>query len=226
MGSSAFLVVTFILTIATNMAFIVVCMLLYLFGMAEALFFDCTGFWVVLFSLITIECMQAPDMPRRMMFIPVDIPSKYFPLILYGIFCLFSGPLLSYAIAMGVGYIYSQGYLDKLRPTSYYLEGLESSGGTLHYVSRSGGWILAGATGHDAWIALNSAPAGGQGATWGQQAGQQQGQPRSGAPAGMGGFGNWAAQDSSPQGQGAASGPSGSAVGPDHGKSSAVSTYI
>jgi hypothetical protein len=187
-GSSLYLAIILILTIVTNISFIVLCVLLYMFGLAQALFFECTGFWVVLFSLLTIESMQAPDMPRRMMFIPMDIPSKYFPLIMYGLFCLFSGPILSYAVALGVGYVYSQGYMERLRPTSYYLEGLESPGGMLHILSRSRGWILAGgAIGQDAWIALNSTAAGGQGASWAQQGqGQQPGQGQGGQSHGSG----------------------------------------
>ena len=96
------------------------------------------------------------------MFIPVDIPSKYFPLILYALFCLFSGLILSFALALVVGYLYSQGYIDKLKPSTYYLENLEAPGSMLHILSRSKGWILAGAAiGNDAWIAQNSAQAGG-----------------------------------------------------------------
>ena len=58
MGSAAFLACIGTLTVATNVIFAAVCVLLYLFGMVEALFFDCSGFWVVLFGLITIDCMQ------------------------------------------------------------------------------------------------------------------------------------------------------------------------
>ena len=79
-----------------------------------------------------------------MMFIPIDIPSKYFPLIMYALFSLFSGPSLSYAIALLIGYLYSQGQLERLRPTSYYLESIETEGGLFHSISRNSGWILAG----------------------------------------------------------------------------------
>lgn len=94
---------------------------------------------------------QNPHQPRRMMLVPVDIPSKFFPLIMYAMFCLFTGPKLDFAIAMFVGFIYSKGYLDRSKPSSYYLEGLEAASGMLHSVSRSKGWVLAGAAiGHDA----------------------------------------------------------------------------
>jgi hypothetical protein len=125
-----------------------------------------------------------------MMMVPVDIPSKYFPLIMYALFSLFTGPKLSFAIAIGVGFLSQNGYLDRLKPSSYYLGGLESSGGLLYSISRSRGWVLAGAAlGHDAWIPVNSAAAGG---------GMQQSSGAaigSGAPVGRGGFGTWSAQE-------------------------------
>ena len=154
MGSSAFLCLLSTITFVTNILFAIVCVSLYFTGMVEALFFDCSGFWVVLFGLITIECMQTPDQPRRMFLIPIDFPSKFFPLVLYGFFSLFSGFILSFAVAIAVGYLYSRGMLDKLKPSSHYLESMEVQGGSFHILSRSKGWILAGAAiGHDAWVA-------------------------------------------------------------------------
>jgi hypothetical protein len=87
------------------------------------------------------------------MFIPVDIPSKYFPLALFALFSLFSGPELDLLVAMLVGFLYSKGHLDRFKPTSYQLEQLEANGagpggflrGMLHSASRSKGWVLAGA---------------------------------------------------------------------------------
>jgi hypothetical protein len=125
-----------------------------------------------------------------MMMIPVDIPSKYFPLIMYGIFCLLDGPKLDFFIAMGVGFVYQKGYLDKTKCTSTYLDSLEAPTGMLHSISRSRGWILNGAAaGHEAWIAQNSGAAGG-GAAPASTGGGGGGN----APTGRGGFGNWAAQ--------------------------------
>lgn len=58
-GSSSFLFLMGTLTLVTNVAFVVVCLCLYyLAGVAEAIFYDCSGFWVILFGLITIECLQ------------------------------------------------------------------------------------------------------------------------------------------------------------------------
>lgn len=71
---------------------------------------------------------------------------------------LLSGQLLiHYALSILFGYLFTKGYLDKLRPSSYFLERLEQEGGIFHYGSRQPGWVLAGvALGHDAWIAVNA----------------------------------------------------------------------
>ena len=101
------------------------------------------------------------------MCIPMEIPAKYMPFALYLLFSLFSGPQLSYAVSILVGYLHFHGYMDRLKPSSYFYEELESSVGMLNSVSRSRGWVLAGsALGHDAWIPVNAADA-----SWGAGAG-------------------------------------------------------
>lgn len=155
MGSGYFLWLLMMINLVTNFLFNTVCITLAMFGTKEALYWNCSNFWLILFALITIECLQVPDVPRRLLCLPVDIPSKYMPLALYGIMCLFSGFTLSYFISMCLGYAYFKGYLDQLKPTSYYLESLEQQGGILHSISRSRGWVLAGGLGHDAFLAVN-----------------------------------------------------------------------
>ena len=89
--------------------------------------------------------------------IPIDIPNKFYPLVLYVLFVLLDGPRLDYLIAAIVGFLCEKGYFDKVKPSSFFLENLEAPTGVLNTVSRSKGWVPAGsATGHDAWIALNS----------------------------------------------------------------------
>lgn len=157
MSSALFLWLIGFITLATNVAFNACCLLLYAMGIPTAIFYGCSGFWVVLFGLITIECLLEPDAPRQLMFVPANIPSMYFPLVLYAFFSLFSGPQLDFFIAMIVGYCYAKGLLDRLRPSSMYLESLEATGGLLHGVSRNRGWVLSGgALGHDAWIPMNA----------------------------------------------------------------------
>ena len=143
LGSIGYLFLIGKIILLTNVIFVVICFTLYVFGMVEALFWNCAGFWTLIFGIITIDCMIAPDVPRRMMCIPMDIPSKYFPLALYAFFCFFSGPVLSFPISIGVGYIYSQGYLDQYKPTVIYMTQQEAPGGFFHNFTSQKGWIPA-----------------------------------------------------------------------------------
>jgi len=157
MGSSSYLYLMFTMSIVTNLLFNALCLLLIPVLLNSAsLQYSCQGFWIILFSLITIECMSSPDAPRRLLFIPIDIPSKYMPIAMYALFSLFDGPSLSFALAILVGYGSTLGYLDIVKPSSYYLEQLESNGGCLHSISRASGWVLAGTVGHESWIPLNA----------------------------------------------------------------------
>ena len=105
-----------------------------------------------------------------MMFIPVDIPSKYFPLAMYGLFCLFSGLQLSFAIAILVGYLQSKSHLDRFRPAYTVLEELEAADGSLHGTAQSKGWVPAGAgAGREEWIPVNTAEA-----TWANSSAPQE----------------------------------------------------
>lgn len=156
MGSSSYLYLMCAMSIATNLIFNAVCLLLMLVPNSGSLQYSCQGFWIILFSLITIDCMGSPDAPRRLLFIPIDIPSKYMPIAMYALFSLFDGPSLSFALAILVGYGSTLGYLDRVKPTSYYLEQLESNGGCLHSISRASGWVLASTVGHESWIPVNA----------------------------------------------------------------------
>ena len=156
LGSTCFLSLICTLSILTNLLFDVTSIILFYMGISSAIGFSCAGFWTVIFSLITIECMAQPELPRRMLFIPVDIPSKYFPLVLYAFFALFSGLELGFLVAIAVGYMHSKGFLDKFKPSSNYVDQLEISGGMLHYISRQRGWVLTGlAQGPEAWLPAN-----------------------------------------------------------------------
>lgn len=94
-------------------------------------------------------------MARRLLCLPFDIPSLYFPIVLYALFGLLSGYTVDSFFAMCIGYAYGKGYLDAIRPTSYYFENLESSG-VWFRLSRNPGWVLAASSlGHDAYVAVN-----------------------------------------------------------------------
>lgn len=58
MGSASYLSLLGTLSITTNLIFSAVCLLLYGLGTSSALYWKCNGFWTILFSLITIDCLQ------------------------------------------------------------------------------------------------------------------------------------------------------------------------
>jgi hypothetical protein len=118
--------------------------------------------FLITFKHFSAPFMQAPNQPRRMMLIPVDIPGRLYPILMYGIFCLYEGPKLSFALSICVGYLYQKGYLDCIKPSFCFLNNLESPTGMMHFLSRSKGWVLAGAAiGHDGRAAVSSS------VTWG-----------------------------------------------------------
>ena len=159
-GSTNFIVLLGMISILTNILFVAVCVLLDVTGYPGAILWPCMGFWDIIFGLITIECLALPDLPRQLMFIPVNIPSKYFPLVVYAFFAIFNGPSMDFALSMVVGAAYSKGYLDRLKLSAGYVDNMESGSGFLHSASRQRGWVLAGlAIGHEAWLPTNAATA-------------------------------------------------------------------
>lgn len=144
LGSASFLLMLCTLSMTTNVIFDFICLGLYILGVPAAVFWSCSGFWVILFSLIVIECMQMPDIPRRIFCFPVEVPSKYFPLVLYILFCFLSGPQLDFAVAMGVGYLYSKGYLNFTSPSVHTIQNMEHNG-IFSSLSRNSGWIHSSA---------------------------------------------------------------------------------
>ena len=93
-------------------------------------------------------------MPRRLLCLPIDIPSKYMPLAMLALIFLMSGFQLHYALSTLLGYGFAFGYLDRLKPSSYFFESLES--GVLSGLSRQRGYVLAASSlGHESWIPTN-----------------------------------------------------------------------
>lgn len=49
------------------------------------------GLWPILFCDLVLQCQQNPDMPRGLCCLPIEIPSRWYPLVLIGIFSIFFG---------------------------------------------------------------------------------------------------------------------------------------
>lgn len=115
-GSAKMLALMVMLSLASNLGFVVVCLAFASLGTYEALLFQAQGFWPILMGLIVIECMDSPESHRRLFFWPTPIPTKLYPVALFAIFSLFTGFKLDMAISMAVGYFYHKGYLMSFTP--------------------------------------------------------------------------------------------------------------
>lgn len=78
----------------------------------------CMGLWPILFCDLVIQCYKDPETPRGLCCLPIQIKSKWYPLVLYGIFTiLFMNLDLSFTTGLGVGYLYVFGYLKWIEST-------------------------------------------------------------------------------------------------------------
>ena len=144
-----------------------------------------SGFWPVLLAIIAIECSTAPIDSVRRLFGAYEIRTRYYPLLLLGLFTLFGGFHLAYGLGVAVGYAYGLGKLDRIKPGQDRLTQWEN--GVLQNFTSRQGWVAGhAASGSNAWALPSSnagagAGGGGDGAGWSPATffqGQQQ-QPQS-----------------------------------------------
>ena len=112
---------------------------------------------MVLLGLIAVESLESGVPTRQLFMIPYQIPTKYYPLALYGLFSLLGGPDLGMGFGLALGYAYAYGHVRKqskhpaaMRENELYklpqqlarlffgLLLLESSVGLRHAVRRAG----------------------------------------------------------------------------------------
>ncbi|CAM9184843.1 unnamed protein product, partial [Phaeothamnion confervicola] len=126
LGSTGLMHLVLVIDVAGNLAFLALCSARVMMGDITARFASAAGFWNILMALNAIECMGAPEQPRKFMFFPCSLPSKFHPLMLYGLFCLFGGFRLDMGVYLALGYAYGAGKLDRLlKPPRARLEGWE-----------------------------------------------------------------------------------------------------
>ena len=79
-------------------------------------------------GLVVVECSIYPAATRQLLFFPVQIPTKYYPMALVAFFALFS---FSWDLPIGtcVGYLRVYGWLKSLSPSNNLLIETERSGG-------------------------------------------------------------------------------------------------
>lgn len=156
MGSALFGVLFFTLTIATNVLFLIVSILLYGLTNNESYLGGVSvGVWTTLLSIIAVECAQAPPNSKRKLFF-LEIPVLYYPLVLLALFSLFAGFKLAYCLGVAVGYMQGFGKLDRFKVKVEKARSWESERGCLRgFYNRAGYISVSGASGPNAWAEGN-----------------------------------------------------------------------
>jgi hypothetical protein len=120
------LVIRFIkLTVFINVIFSVFCLTFGLTLAPSLLNMSCMGLWPIIFCDMVIQCYQQPDMPRGLCCLPIQVKSKWYPLILIVIFSAIFGPQLSFFAGLGVGYLHVYGYLKWMESSAQSLRAWE-----------------------------------------------------------------------------------------------------
>eukprot|EP00529_Nitzschia_sp_RCC80_P029055 CAMPEP_0113503460 /NCGR_PEP_ID=MMETSP0014_2-20120614/34165_1 /TAXON_ID=2857 /ORGANISM="Nitzschia sp." /LENGTH=323 /DNA_ID=CAMNT_0000398447 /DNA_START=10 /DNA_END=978 /DNA_ORIENTATION=+ /assembly_acc=CAM_ASM_000159 len=151
MGSTAFAVLFSSFGIVSNILYIVLSIIM------DALWtLPSFGIWIVLFGIISMECVGGGSSPeqRRKLFM-FEVPTKFYPLALFGIFTLLGGGgfQLGYLISIGLGYMTGWGYLDRFIVSNTTCRRWEESSSFLNGLTSLDGWVLSttGAIGGGTW---------------------------------------------------------------------------
>jgi hypothetical protein len=126
MGTVPFAIRFFKLSAFINVLYSVVCGIIGLTIMPAVMMQPAMGLWPIIFCDLVIQCYQQPDMPRGLCCLPVQVPSKWYPLILLLIFSLFFGPQFSLFAGLAVGYLWVFGYLKFLETSPASLRAWEN----------------------------------------------------------------------------------------------------
>lgn len=167
LGSSALLVMLLTLALVTQVLFTAFALTVAILGYAEAMLWSAGGAWLLVIALLAIECLEDPRPTRRLFFLPIEVPTRYFPLALYALYSLFLGLRIDMLCALAVGYAYAQGRLDRLKPSSSLLRSWEDAGPLAALAEQPGFVRLAAAAGAGAWQ-VNDPTSGGY-SGWGAQ---------------------------------------------------------
>ena len=115
MGTVPFAIRFFKLSLFINVVFCSLAVFPYLiFGFKGLLMEPAMGLWPILMCDLVIQCYQYPEMPRGLCCLPVQIKSKYYPLVLMGLFTIFFGLQFSLLTGLAVGYLWVFGLVKFL----------------------------------------------------------------------------------------------------------------
>ncbi len=134
------------LTLLTNVAFLTLSVFLY-YATSEPTFLliQMSGPWQLIIPLLTESCTSPSSPPtRRLLFLPVQIPSKYYPIALTALFSLLGGIRFDLIVSLAVGYARTQG----LVPIDIKDATVESAeAGPLRNLAGMGGFVGRGGAG-------------------------------------------------------------------------------
>lgn len=111
------------------------------FPAREAMVGSSIGFWPVIMALIVVECSLWPTPTRQLLFIPVQIQTKMYPLCLMCVFFLFTFSW-DLPIGLALGYARIGGWMRKLSPSQQSLLATERSANSIFdFLVNSPGYI-------------------------------------------------------------------------------------
>jgi hypothetical protein len=172
-------------SLVVNLTFTSLCLLLF-FGTKNpsTLAYSAQGFWMILMALLTIDCHSPGSPPtRRLMFLPFQIPTIYYPAALLAFFTyvsptpflspapltpplntlaslarsLFMGIRIDMYVSTACGYAYVHGFLDRLKFDDATVLSLETNA-FRNLSTRPGFILLVNAGGEDFLPVAASAP--------------------------------------------------------------------
>lgn len=127
MGTVPFALRFFKLSLVINVLYSTFCLIIGYTLLPRLLQMPAVSLWPIIFCDMVIQCYQEPEMPRGLCCLPVQVKSKWYPLILVAIFTVFFGPQLSLFAGIGVGYLYVFGFLKWTESSAPSLRNWENS---------------------------------------------------------------------------------------------------
>ncbi|GMI34663.1 hypothetical protein TrCOL_g11698 [Triparma columacea] len=151
-GSASFLLTSILLVLLINSVFISFVYTLYIFTSDPSyLLSTASGPWGYMMMLITIQCNRDdPEGTRRVLFFPVEVKNKYYPLVILALFTILGGIRLDLVVAVGMGYtyVYHGGLRTAMKFDESTLVGVEGKWPVVNWVSKEG-YVRVGMEGGD-----------------------------------------------------------------------------
>mmetsp|Transcript_3790 Transcript_3790/g.7948 ORF Transcript_3790/g.7948 Transcript_3790/m.7948 type:complete len:324 (-) Transcript_3790:127-1098(-) len=164
-GSAEFGFLIFFPLIAMNVAFDLICAIAF-FATNSYIWtsLSCGSQYDLLFFLLSVDCLlfSDPSEKRRISCLPCGFETRHYPFWILGLVSLLLGPNPSFFWSVAVGYAYSHGKLNFLKPKRAAPERWEREGGCLENFAARPGWTVGCSGG-----GLSAEIEGGDGAAWG-----------------------------------------------------------